>query len=135
MSTYWDSSALLNAVVSKTVAGRIQGGDVTRSHAFCEVFSQLTGRGLPTKRGRVVLGSQDAARVIEQLARKLTLRDLTGPETLAALREARQLGVQGARVHDLMHARSAVLAGVNLILTRNVADFEGLAGQIPIRHP
>ncbi len=135
MSTYWDSSALLNAVVSQAVASRIAPGDVTRSHAFCEVFSHLTGRGLPTRTGRAVFSIQDAARVIEQLARKLTLRDLSGPETLSALREAKRLGVQGARIHDLMHARSAVLARVDLILTRNTGDFAGLTGRIPIEKP
>jgi hypothetical protein len=135
MSTYWDSSALLNAVVSPSVADRIAAGDVTRSHAFCEVFSHLTGRGLPTRTGRVVFSNQDTARIIERLARKLTLRDLTGPETLSALRDAKKMGVQGARVHDLMHARSAVLAGVDLLLTRNAAGFAGLTGGIRIEPP
>ena len=135
MSAYWDSSALLNAVVSQAVASRMAPGDVTRSHAYCEVFSLLTGRGLPTRSGRVAFSNSDAAKVIEQLARKLTVRDLTESETLAALREARQLGVQGARVHDLMHARCAVVAGVNRLLTRNRADFIGLTGQIPVEEP
>ncbi len=135
MSAYWDSSALLNAIVSQEVAGRIEPGDISRSHAFCELFSILTGRGLPAKSGRVVFSNSEAARMIEQLARKLTLRDLTGPETLSALREAKSLGVQGARVHDLMHARSAVLAGVDKVLTRNIADFSGLTAQIPIEAP
>jgi hypothetical protein len=135
MSTYWDSSALLNAIVSQTVADRMEPGDVTRSHAFCEVFSRLTGRGLPTKNGRVILSNEDSAKIIDQLARKLTLRDLTGPETLLALRDSKSLGVQGARVHDLMHARSAVLAGVDKVLTRNVGDFSGLTGQIPVEEP
>jgi hypothetical protein len=135
MSAYWDSSALLNALVSETVANRMEPGDVTRSHAFCEAFSRLTGRGLPTKSGRVIFSNSDAARMVEQLARKLRLRDLTGPETLIALRDARSLGVQGARVHDLMHARSAVLAGVEKVLTRNVSDFSGLTGRIPVERP
>ncbi len=135
MSSYWDSSALLNAVVSQAVAGRIAPGDVTRSHAFCEVFSILTGRGLPTRSGRVKFSNDDAARIIGQLALKLSLRDLTWPETLLALRDAKNLGVQGARVHDLMHARTAVLAGVEKVLTRNVGDFSGLTDHIPVEAP
>jgi hypothetical protein len=135
MSAYWDSSALLNAVVSQSVAARMAPGDISRSHAFCEVFSHLTGRGLPTKSGRITFSNSDAIKIIDQLARKLSVRDLTGPETLAALREAKALGVQGARIHDLMHARSAVLAGANQVLTRNVADFAGLTGPIPIERP
>ena len=135
MSAYWDSSALLNAVVSQNVAARMAPGDVSRSHAFCEVFSLLTGRGLPTKGSRVIFSNSDAAKIIEQMARKLFLRDLTVAETLTALRDARVLGVQGARIHDLMHARSAVLAGADIVLTRNVADFLGLTGPIPIERP
>jgi hypothetical protein len=54
---------------------------------------------------------------------------------LTALRDAKILGVQGARIHDLMHARSAVLAGADKVLTRNVADFSGLTGQIPVESP
>lgn len=81
------------------------------------------------------ISNSDAAKVVEKLAQKLTLRDLTGPETLAALRDAKSLGVQGGRVHDLMHARSAVLSGVAKILTRNVADFAGLTGSIPVETP
>jgi hypothetical protein len=135
MSAYWDSSALLNAVVSPNVAARMAYGDISRSHAFCEMFSLLTGRGVPTKSGRIIFSNNDAAKIIDQMAQKLNLRDLTGPETLTALREAKILGVQGARIHDLMHARSAVLAGVEKLLTRNVTDFSGLTGQIPIERP
>jgi hypothetical protein len=135
MNVYWDSSALLNAIVSQNVAARMAPGDVSRSHAFCEVFSVLTGRGLPAKSGRVVFNNSDASKIIDQLARKLSVRDLTSPETLTALREARVLGVQGARIHDLMHARSAVLAGVDKVLTRNIDDFTGLTGQIPVERP
>jgi hypothetical protein len=83
----------------------------------------------------VIFSNQDAAKIIEQLARKLILRDLTGPETLLALHDAKKLGVQGSRIHDLMHARSAVLAGVDLVLSRNVADFSGLTGRIPVQRP
>jgi hypothetical protein len=135
MSAFWDSSALLNAIVSEVVAGRIAAGDIARSHGFCEVFSLLTGRGIPTRTGRVVMTNSDAARVIESLAQKFTLRDLTWDETMTALRDARKLGVQGGRVHDLMHARSALLAGADKILTRNVSDFEGLTGSIPVEQP
>jgi hypothetical protein len=135
MSAYWDSSALLNALVSESVATRIAPGDVARSHGFCEVFSLLTGRGIPTRAGRVVLTNSDASQVIERLAEKFTIRDLTWSETNTALQDARKLGVQGARVHDLIHARCAVLAHVDRILTRNLADFAGLSGSIPIERP
>jgi hypothetical protein len=36
----------------------------------------LTGRGLPAKTGRVKFSNSDAAEIIDQLARKLSVRDL-----------------------------------------------------------
>jgi hypothetical protein len=52
--------------------------------------------------------------------------DLTPEETLATLNDASALGVEGARIHDLMHARAAKLAGANLILTRD-SGFSAIA--------
>ncbi len=52
MKIYWDSSALFNALASKTVFDRFDSDEhITRSHGFAEVFSHLTGRGLPMKDG------------------------------------------------------------------------------------
>ncbi|MEI7730068.1 MAG: hypothetical protein WCO56_10880 [Verrucomicrobiota bacterium] len=81
------------------------------------------------------MSNADAAQLIKHLAKKFTLRELTGEETLSALEDSTKLGVQGGRVHDLMHARSAVLAGVDKIFTRNIADFVGLPGAIPLERP
>lgn len=136
MKTFWDSSALLNALVSKPVTERLVTGDhVTRSHAYVEVFHTLTGRGLPVKGGgRVRVSAADAAKMVRSLSAKLVTRDLTTDETLAALDDASRLGVQGGRVHDLMHARAAKLVGAGLILTRDTSlgDLsDGIAAEWP----
>jgi predicted nucleic acid-binding protein len=121
MKTYWDSSALFNALASKAVFDRLDSGEhVTRSHAYAEVFSHLTGRGVPMRDGtRHKTTPADAAKMVASLAKRFSVRDLTSEETLATLELAEQRGAQGARIHDLLHARAARLAGVDLILTRD----------------
>jgi hypothetical protein len=48
-----------------------------------EVFSHLTGRGLPMKDGtRQKVSPTDASKMVSGLAQKLSLRDLSGVETL-----------------------------------------------------
>lgn len=121
MRVYWDSSALLNALCAQPVVDRLDKGEhVTRSHGYVEAFSHLTGRGLPMKDGtRLKVTPADAAKMLRALAQKLTVRDLSAEETLAALDDAQKRGVQGPHVHDLIHARAAKLAGARLALTRD----------------
>ena len=57
--------------------------------------------------------------MVAGLAQRLALRDLSGAETLVAINLAEERGVQGARIHDLLHARAATLAGAKKILTRD----------------
>jgi len=47
---------------------------------------------------------------------------------------ANKRGVQGARIHDLLHARSAVLSGAEVILTRD-EGFQSLGEPITPKWP
>ena len=136
MKIYWDSSALFNALASKTVFDRFDADEhTTRSHGFVEVFSHLTGRGLPMKDGsRQRVRPSDAAKMVSGLAPHLSLRDLSGAETLAAINLAETRGIQGARIHDLLHARAASLAGVQKILTRD-ESFSSLGEPVETEWP
>jgi len=136
MKIYWDSSALFNALASKMVFDRLDSDEhTTRSHGFAEVFSHLTGRGLPMKDGtRQKVSPADAAKMLSSLATRLSLRDLSGAETLAVIELADERGVQGARIHDLLHARAAALAGAEKILTRD-GGFSSLGEVINIEWP
>jgi hypothetical protein len=137
MKTYWDSSALLNALVSAAVAKAFEQGEhVSRSHAYAETFSHLTGKGIPLKhQDRIRFAPDDAARMIRGLHAKLTVRDLDCAETVQAISDAAKLGVQGARIHDLLHARSAVLSKADQVWTRNISGFANLTGTIPVSWP
>ena len=136
MKIYWDSSALFNALASKTVFDRFDSDEhITRSHGFAEVFSHLTGRGLPMKDGtRQKVGPADAAKMLSTLAKRLSLRDLSGAETLDAIEVADKRGIQGARIHDLLHARAACLSGAQKILTRD-GGFSSLGEAINTEWP
>jgi hypothetical protein len=72
--------------------------------------------------------------MLSSLAERLSLRDLNGPETLAAIEMAEKRSIQGARIHDLLHARAAVLAGAEKILTRDGA-FRTLGESIETEWP
>jgi predicted nucleic acid-binding protein len=136
MKIYWDSSALFNALASKPVFDRFDSDEhTTRAHGFTEVFSHLTGRGLPMKDGtRQRVSGADAARMLSALAKRLSIRDLDGTETLEAIEMAERLGVQGARIHDLLHAWAAHRAGAQKILTRD-RGFSSLSKTLQIEWP
>ena len=136
MKIYWDSSALFNALASKTVFDRFDSDEhITRSHGFAEVFSHLTGRGLPMKDGtRQKVSPADAAKMLSTLAKRLSLRDLTGAEMLAAIEMADKRGIQGARIHDLLHARAACFGEAQKILTRD-GGFSSLGEAISTEWP
>ena len=126
MKTYWDSSALVQAVWEPQLKRRLQTErGVTRPHALSEIFSVLTGN--PVTR----IEADDAAAVLRHLAESLDFVVLTAPEMLAALRTARQRGVRGGRVHDFMHAVAAAKSGAEKILTLGKNDFDGLT-DLPI---
>jgi hypothetical protein len=122
VSTYWDTSALINALVSVPVAARLTTGQhVTRPHAFVEVFHHISGRGLPRKNGtRLQLSPGDAALLIRGLAKRMErLVNLDEEQTLKALDDAQGAGVMGRKVHDWLHVRSARIDGAQKLLTRD----------------
>lgn len=139
MKSYWDSSALINALASRHVLEKLkQSGkhnNFARSHGLCEVFSTVTGRGLPVKSGgRVKLLPSDAAEMISGLAESVTIRDLSLDETLETLQSAESFGVQGPQVYDLLHVKSALLCGAEVIYTLD-DDFSTIRQGIETRKP
>jgi hypothetical protein len=136
MKIYWDSSALINALASRSVYDRLSSdAHFTRSHGLVEAFSHLTGRGLPLKNGsrqRVI--PADAHKMLAALAKHFAFRDLSWAETLAVIQLAQERGVQGARIHDLLHARAAALSKAKKILTRD-DSFDSLGEPIKAEWP
>jgi hypothetical protein len=129
MKAYWDSSTLVEATADPTLRARLhRDKGITRTHTLGECFSALTGN--PAVR----LESDAAARVVEQLSIDLEFIDLTATEVIAALKQAKQKGVRGGHVHDLLHAVAADKSGARELLTTDVNDFAGLPNRASVRH-
>ena len=126
MKAYWDSSALVQSLAEPRLQIRLKTeGGFTRPHALSETFSALTGN--PQTR----IDTDDAYRFIFSLARSLDFVDLSGKETLQALKTARKKGVRGGRVHDYLHAVAAEKSGADIILTLDKHDFFGIT-RLPV---
>jgi predicted nucleic acid-binding protein len=130
MKTYWDSSALIEAVEDLSIRERIKPADnATRSHTLSELFSTLT-KGVNYR-----YSPADAAAVIAALKSDLTFVDLTADETLDAINQASSLGIRGARIHDLMHAWAAKKWQAEVLLTLDKSGFSTLKVPVKISEP
>lgn len=130
MKTYWDSSALIEALYDQKLRDSLKRGkDGTRPHSLAEIFSTLT-KGVNFR-----YSPKDAAVMIKGLAEDLDFVELTADETLSAINTASSQGVRGARVHDLMHAAAAKKYQAAVIFTLDVAGFSTLKTSVPAKAP
>lgn len=130
MKTYWDSSALIEALHDSNLRSRITAMDnATRPHSLAEVFSTLT-KGVNFR-----YSPADAANMVADLKSDLAFVELDADETLSAIKEASGQGVRGARVHDLMHAWAAQKWGANELLTLDDAGFATLKLKVKVSAP
>ncbi len=100
----------------------------TRSHALSEIFSALTGGNLAIR-----VEADAAAQTVEALAKDLDFTDLEPHEVLAALKQARNRGVRGGRVHDYLHAVAAEKAKARHLLVAGLHDFDGLTDSVNVQ--
>ena len=128
---YWDSSALIGACQDDALSAKFWAeGGVVRTHVFSEVFSTLTGGRLGYR-----VDAHDASEIVSDMARHLSVADLSTPQVLRVLAEAKQRGVRGGQVHDLLHAAAAVEAECDVVATYNLADFRGLYQELEVVSP
>ena len=130
MTNYWDTSALIDLLHNPGLRATITPqSDATRLHSLSELFSTLT-KGVSFR-----YSPDDAAKMINSVAEDLTLIDLTKIEVTAAISEAKKLGVRGARIHDLMHARAAEKSAAKNLFTLDTAGFKGIAPSLIVKSP
>jgi hypothetical protein len=136
VSTYWDTSAAINAAISPEVFRRLdRGKHVARLHLLAEFFATMTGRGVEItddagNADQMVFTQNQCVAWLRNFADKLEFDELTKEEALDGLDKAQSLGVQGARVYDYWHALVACKANAAELLTRNTRHFEGLAKNV-----
>src|SRR5262245_24497817 len=130
MKTYWDSSALVEALHQKELRKRLaRGTDGSRTHSLAEIFSTLT-KGVNFR-----YSPDDAAKMITDLAEDLDFIELTSTEALLGIKKAKSLGVRGGRIHDLMHLIAAQKYSADVLMTLDEAGFGGLGAGIRIETP
>lgn len=130
MKTYWDSSALLAAVVrdephhaQANAALASAPDDWTTPHALAECFATLTGG-----RKSIQLSPADALRVIEgNFLPRLKLLDLGPDDYMTAMRSAQPAGARGGALYDLLHLQAARKLKAQRIYTINVRHFQAFA--------
>ena len=130
MNTYWDTSALIEILHRPQLRATLSPKDhFTRVHTISELFLTLT-KGVNFR-----YSPDDAAKMIEDLARDLSFVELSKGDALTTIKTAKRLGVRGARIHDLMHAMAARIAGASTLVTLDFAGFTGLATGLTIKTP
>jgi predicted nucleic acid-binding protein len=130
VKTYWDSSALIEALHDQKLRDRLKPGEsASRPHSLVEVFSTLT-KGVNYR-----YSPADAAKMIGDLAKDINFVELTGQDTLKMVKQASSLGVRGARIHDLMHAAAAEKVGADILLTLDSAGFSTLKLAVRVESP
>jgi hypothetical protein len=128
MLTYWDTSAVLNAVVSPAVEAWLDTGKhVTRLHTITEIFAIATGRGIPVKGVFLQLTPEDCAAWLRKFAARVELADLDKTEMLDALDKAEAKQVRGKGVFDYLHALLSDRVQADELLTRDTLNFQRLA--------
>ena len=131
MDTLFDTSvigaALVNQLGNHDAAFRAfhrytDGGHAgyCSTHALAECYATLTA--LPAAR-RI---SPDEARTLieDAVVGRLKVLAVTPADYRAVLREVAALGLRSGGVYNALHAQCARKAGVDQILTYNLADFE-----------
>lgn len=92
MITYWDSSALVEAVEDPEIRILLEQGEhKTRPHALAELFSTLT------KGVQYHYAPDDAHTIIDELAKELGFVELTAQDALSAIKKAKAQGGGGVR--------------------------------------
>jgi predicted nucleic acid-binding protein len=131
MKSYFDSSVLVGSVLARHPHHKIctalleQIPDkISCAHALAETFVTLTAT--------YKVPNDLAARQALALREAVRIESLTLGDYETAMTEARQRGVMGGGLYDLLHAVFARRHGAKRIFTLNVTDFRHVAPELEI---
>ena len=103
--------------------------DGTRPHSLAEIFCTLT-KGVKFR-----YSPDDARQMVHDLASDLVFIELTRDDALHAIAQCEDLGIRGARIHDLMHAAAAKKFGATHLLTLDTSGFRHLRTDLTVQPP
>ncbi len=136
MKTYWDTSALLAAIVADEPHHAAAAAALSRHrdawtipHALAECFATLTSGRLELR-----LSPPDARQVIQaSLQPRLKFYPLTLEDYWAAMQQAELVGARGGIFYDLLHLQAARAIQAQRIYTLNLRHFQIFAPDLAAR--
>jgi predicted nucleic acid-binding protein len=93
------------------------------SHALAECFATLTGGAASSQR----IPAAHAVEFLASVAERCQIIALSPREMLATMASARERGVRGGAIYDLLHLAAARKARPDWIYTCDVQDFRAFA--------
>jgi predicted nucleic acid-binding protein len=132
--TFLDTSTLVGAVLANhpqhaSCLGAVQQAPqpISDTHALAEAFATLTGfYKVPT---------DAAAELVLSLKTIVTIEPLSQRDYETAISEARQRGVMGGGIYDLLHATFARRKQATRVITRNPSHFAQVAPELEVVVP
>ena len=131
MKNYFDSSVLVGSLLARHPQHKICAAlleqipdKISCAHALAETFVTLTAT--------YKVPNDLAARQVLELRKSVNIESLTVADYETAMAEARQRGVMGGGLYDLLHAVFARRRGAKRIYTLNVTDFRHVAPELEI---
>ena len=98
----------------------------TSAHALAEAYATLSGDA------RLKINPADAARMVDDLAKGMTVRALAAADYRQLISSAPGQGIRGGTIYDALHAQTARLCGCQEIHTLNVAHFKHVAPDLTV---
>jgi predicted nucleic acid-binding protein len=98
----------------------------TSAHALVEAYATLSGDA------RLKIHAADAARMVEDLARGLTVRALSVEDCRRLISSAPSKGIRGGTIYDALHAETARQCGCQAIHTLNGSHFKHVAPDLTV---
>ena len=129
---YLDTSALVRAWRQE-----LAPEGVTRSHSLAKFYATLTSGltvNLQGTKTRVQISPTETAAGAVATFAAVTFRDLTPAQTVEETQAAAAANIQGANVHDWMHAAVARREGCKRIVTTNTRHFKEVS-KLPLVEP
>ncbi len=132
MRRFLDSSVLVESCLSQSpkyaAADSLANAPdaCTSAHALAEAYATLSGDP------RLKIHPADAARMVEDLARMLSVRALSVAEYRSMISAAPPHGIRGGTIYDALHAQAARLSGCQEVRTLNVAHFRHVAPNLTV---
>jgi predicted nucleic acid-binding protein len=132
MKRFLDTSVLVESCLSQSPSfaaadALVNAADTcTSAHALAEAYATLSGDA------RLRIAPADAARMVEDLAKALSVETLPATAYQPLISAAPARGIRGEMIYDALHAQTARISGCQEIHTLNVSHFKYVAPDLTI---